>query len=620
MVKKFAGQSFLKLIQNPLFISLLVPFPVLALTKAQQSTNADDIIPGLISTDHWTPFYWGQSRLGSLLPFLTIPIKNLSLNILIQNWIHIWFLTVFIIFISWVTSRNRRPVIMWQAVVASLVVVIHYWPKEFTGGQPYGDSFGLTAIAVYFACFYKPEQIRRWYLLASVVLIFLANWVNPLISLYSLPAYLFLFLNGNRKIKILSLFSISTLCGFGFLFYGIRSGEIRGLSAPSLAEFKNFYIYSPLLITQILAGILIVKNRSHKEIRYISVLTALSLTGWPLVVLISTINQVKANVYSDRYFIPILLHSFLLQIVALISLMNQSSSDFFGDRSVKLKKKMSLYYIVGPTILGLFAANLILIPVERRIIPLNQQHKAIEISTLKKQPHPDFIIGDYWLSWPMKLFFTGRQVPPVISYRMEGQRIFQSFQSKTLTSIMRSGAKGICFGAMNTCKDLLKFYTRDLGISQNVTLQSAGDFFIHGEEVHEVVLEQNSCWDGAELPTQIGSKAGPHDLATAANLGIQGFLTFGPYVTISPGNFTAAVTYEVSSNVGNPVAIVDRAAGGKSLLGSSMQITPSTAGKNVFKFSFKTTNTLANFEVRVFDNGSTKLQVDSICIFNTSAG
>lgn len=480
----------------------------------------------------------------------------------------------------------------------------------------------MTAIALHFGSSVKRERGWRWYLLASTIAIFLANWVNPLTSLYSLPVYLLLLVITIRKIRILTFFSLSTLFGIGFLFYGIRSGEISGISAPSLAEFNHVNIYIPLLLIQILTAIFIAKIGTDKVTRDVLFLTAISWAGWPLMLLVSSINEVKANLYSDRYFIPIILVSFILQVICLTSLIAQRSFDFQGERFVRFKQKGLTYQMVFSTIFVMIAANLVLIPVEIGTFPLDEHFKRVGIQTLENQRYPNFIIGDYWSSWPMKLFFTGQKTPPVIAYRMEGQSIFQSGQAQTLRSIMHVGAKGICFGSMTTCMDLLKRYSLDLSIDQNLSLRSEKDLFIEGQAVHQVVLEQNKkhgpCWTGSELPTQIGSIAGPSKVAIFANPNIKGFLTYGPYVTISPGKYTTKVFYEVSSDVGNPVGVVDRAAEGKYLPRSSVTVFPSLIGKNFFEVNFQTAVTLPNFEVRVFDNGATKLQVDSICIIKNS--
>src|SRR5262245_37113347 len=49
-----------------------------------QSHTADSLVPILVSLYHWTPFYWGQDRLGMLLPLLALPFRNPLTNLLVQ--------------------------------------------------------------------------------------------------------------------------------------------------------------------------------------------------------------------------------------------------------------------------------------------------------------------------------------------------------------------------------------------------------------------------------------------------------------------------------------------------------------------------------------------------------
>src|SRR5262249_54521827 len=46
--------------------------------------NGDALVPVLVSLYRWTPFYWGQNRLGMLLPLLAIPFRNPLTNLLVQ--------------------------------------------------------------------------------------------------------------------------------------------------------------------------------------------------------------------------------------------------------------------------------------------------------------------------------------------------------------------------------------------------------------------------------------------------------------------------------------------------------------------------------------------------------
>src|SRR5258707_11507214 len=48
--------------------------------------HADSLLTVLISTQRWTPFFWGQDRFGMLVPLLAMPIHHPLANLLVQGW------------------------------------------------------------------------------------------------------------------------------------------------------------------------------------------------------------------------------------------------------------------------------------------------------------------------------------------------------------------------------------------------------------------------------------------------------------------------------------------------------------------------------------------------------
>src|SRR5207237_2850789 len=49
--------------------------------------HADSLLAVLISTQRWTPFFWGQDRFGMLVPLLAMPFRHPLTNLLAQGWI-----------------------------------------------------------------------------------------------------------------------------------------------------------------------------------------------------------------------------------------------------------------------------------------------------------------------------------------------------------------------------------------------------------------------------------------------------------------------------------------------------------------------------------------------------
>ncbi|MFI5178439.1 MAG: hypothetical protein ACHQO8_07750, partial [Vicinamibacterales bacterium] len=48
--------------------------------------HADSLLPVLVSTQRWTPFFWGQDRFGMLVPLLAMPLRHPLANLLAQGW------------------------------------------------------------------------------------------------------------------------------------------------------------------------------------------------------------------------------------------------------------------------------------------------------------------------------------------------------------------------------------------------------------------------------------------------------------------------------------------------------------------------------------------------------
>ena len=57
----------------------------LVFSDLQACHDADSLMLSIISTQHWTPFFWGTDRYGMLLPLLASPWKNPLTNLAVQH-------------------------------------------------------------------------------------------------------------------------------------------------------------------------------------------------------------------------------------------------------------------------------------------------------------------------------------------------------------------------------------------------------------------------------------------------------------------------------------------------------------------------------------------------------
>ena len=59
------------------------------LGRLQEFQHADSPMPALVSTQRWTPYFWGQDRFGMVVPLVAMPVGAPLANLLLQGWIMI---------------------------------------------------------------------------------------------------------------------------------------------------------------------------------------------------------------------------------------------------------------------------------------------------------------------------------------------------------------------------------------------------------------------------------------------------------------------------------------------------------------------------------------------------
>src|SRR2546430_5648543 len=62
---------------------------VISLGRLHQWHCSDTLVPILVSLQKWTPFFWGQDRVGMLVPLLTLPLRHPLPNLLAQGAIYV---------------------------------------------------------------------------------------------------------------------------------------------------------------------------------------------------------------------------------------------------------------------------------------------------------------------------------------------------------------------------------------------------------------------------------------------------------------------------------------------------------------------------------------------------
>src|SRR3954467_5326482 len=117
----------------------------LDLGRLQEFQHADSLIPALVSTQRWTPYFWGQDRFGMLVPLVAMPVRAPLANLLLQGWIMIAaaVLTPFVI-ARFATDRTA-PWLVAGALPPLLLFGVTAPVTQFDGllVQPYALSLTL---------------------------------------------------------------------------------------------------------------------------------------------------------------------------------------------------------------------------------------------------------------------------------------------------------------------------------------------------------------------------------------------------------------------------------------------------------------------------------------------
>ena len=140
------------------------------------SAHADSLLPVLISTQRWTPFFWGQDRFGMLVPLLAMPVHHPLGNLLLQGWI----MTTAALLAPFVVSRfltGRSD--DWLAIGAGtnllfLLITPPAVQYDWLVAQPYGISM-LLAFAGLIG---GDRSTRAGDALLAFFLLTLACWIN----------------------------------------------------------------------------------------------------------------------------------------------------------------------------------------------------------------------------------------------------------------------------------------------------------------------------------------------------------------------------------------------------------------------------------------------------------
>src|SRR3954451_10380405 len=162
--------------------------------------HADSLLPVLVSTQRWTPFFWGQDRFGMLVPLLAMPIRHPLANLLVQGWM----MTAAGLLAPFAAARFRParddP---WIAIGAgaNLLFLLLTPPVvqfDWLPAQPYGLSMCLGFAALVIA----ERSTRPAATIVAGILLALACWINIGIVVMLAIATVF---QSSRRVRLLAM-------------------------------------------------------------------------------------------------------------------------------------------------------------------------------------------------------------------------------------------------------------------------------------------------------------------------------------------------------------------------------------------------------------------------------
>ena len=160
--------------------------------------HSDSMIPILVSLQAWTPFYWGQDRLGMLVPLLVWPVRSPFGNLLAQGFVNVFcVLAAFVLLARYVRRDASYPVLGAVGAAAFLVLAPPFYRFDLMMNHNFGIWLAL-GLAGLIAAESRAGRVTGPRLLVALVLILLAHWV------YLAAGYYLVVLVGFRALGVLA--------------------------------------------------------------------------------------------------------------------------------------------------------------------------------------------------------------------------------------------------------------------------------------------------------------------------------------------------------------------------------------------------------------------------------
>jgi hypothetical protein len=447
--------SMRKHIHTFLFLILLA-LPLVFISGTTWDSDSDDLIPTLISIENWRFLFWGHSRFGTLVPLIAKPFTDIPTNLLFQNFIHAFSIIIFIYALSKVFYRkfesSSARSLTFSTLVYLFLLTNPTYLAHLISGLPYAAPLGIFGICLLLSI----SNINRIVVLPTIVVLIAAScWVNPLNGYYLAPLIFVLLALKKYKSIFFELVITYLLITFGLFFVvlGIANGENGGFVEPNFRAFKILNWWIPLFTIQL---ILIARALIRREFRKCWPTYLSFLLTWLAIFALTSLKHIYMNAEAPRYFIT-------ATFVSMCVTMANIEELIFSRKNIRLKSLQTIIWsnqqIFLPTLIfsGIIV-NIFLVSNLRSDYPLREPQKTLLTEIFKENgAQYRFASGDFWYTWPTKVFASNPEEIFVTSFESENQYDIATDAKTLIQSRLKNGDRGLCFGEIKACEFQLQF-------------------------------------------------------------------------------------------------------------------------------------------------------------------
>lgn len=374
------------------------------------SASADDILPAVISRQRITLYFWGQNRLGNLLPLLAAPVHDLYANLALQYWLRGFAAALSpLLPLLLVRPRLTLPVAFAAALVAGFALISPAVNRMFwIWNTPFAVAMALAGVALLIE---SRAPLRAPLRFAAVLaLLLVATWVNAALALTLVPMLALLLLMPRQRRALVVLLVASVICYFVVSrqaatmefnpHYAQLRLELASLEGLARALGRAFPGPSPWLLAAALVFAALVA-RARPALRPTVQRALLVVAGCVVTIFVTgLLDWFATNDYSARYICaPVLV---ITQVAGLV--VAEAVCVVLPSRGRRR------WWISAAA-----AAAITLAVVVGRVVP--GPHRPIvspasaDLATIAVARQARFIAGNYWVAWPAVFEALHREAP-----------------------------------------------------------------------------------------------------------------------------------------------------------------------------------------------------------------